>query len=1210
MGLPRPDSPALVVTHRDPFTPTDPNIASSTTSNINPSATSSSNPVNVPPPRPDSPAPVQLRNNSLPIATATTTTTTIAPSATNTATSNAAAQQQSNSVSDAPPGADAYLRPDSPRPFRLNAAGAPGPTTPAHDAAFAEAQPLGDNVAVPHDGVAYTDGPTDFAAADGDDKMLEVIHLDAIYSVQKMAEVLVQGPDSEREFILFELQQLLDHCLDDTMKILLPVLCEHVPSWNVDLQIKSAKRLFDVVTFQLEPVTANMITCASFGVIQAAKGKPGLEFEELYNLWGSILVDVLPNMKWTPQEVADVIAIIDIHAEERLFTSRKVAARVLGALAQCLDRSKVEKMILPRAIELFKDEDVEVRGTIVESLAFIGAALPVRITENEVWPCVERLLEPPEDARIRATAMRTMAHILQAQREKNKVCRLFRDLLPPVFARLSAFARKFSAEDQRLVDDDTYLLLEVVSEVFGQFLYTLSLCARKSFRKEAYKGYAGMATCNGPLIRRNCAFNLPGVAKALGERYALELSGLCEFLAKDTDEEVRWILAAGIHQSATLLAPRGHFEKLFTAVCSLLQDENPLVRMNALGHFHELLSAFAKDGSDPASVRRLAPVFTNLTMLSEGEWRIQRSLAEQLDKCADIIPPDSLLENVLPLLFRLMEQGTPLVREAAMKATVHALRNIPSMSDRNAAIGRFWNEAAKGPFWMRLALLDGGAAAMSVFSRQRFAELFAPKVLSLASDPVVNVRIRLSDMLASMAPMCAGAPEYGKALELLRRDTDVDVLANMASHHDRTVDAFRTARETAADDQIKFRQEQEFYGIAQRSQKRTRGRLNSIRGSRGAFSRQPSLEQSSTHISVSTPVLGPPAPSTSQPFTSLGTTPLGAMSGYDDPISARQYHMDGTPSDDESAGPGDGILSSLGSGHSGIHSIARGMASDSSNSAIVRGTSSVPVQKTSGGRPRVFQSRSKSWSLPRQVSGEGKKVMRGSDGGRAMGRVEGVKRKVGLKRKKKRRPMSTVDGYASDSNSGVLPHRSPSHSAIFTSEELLVNSRDKEKFGVPSMSDMNSNSSKVYMETDMLLEGPPSGGTIRKSTRTVSSSAMRFRSGPKRWRDSNGVNGGSHGGGPLVSAVGRSMSTEEGMRRRRRNPTANLEQLTSTVSEDMSNLALSIEESGPASHRSSAPWGRKSTKVRVGFGRKMNNATTTGGTTAGGFLRTLFRKRK
>ena len=168
------------------------------------------------------------------------------------------------------------------------------------------------------------------------------------------------------------------------MKILLPVLCEHVPFWTVDLQVKSAQRLFDVGSLELEPRTANMITHASFGVIQAAKGKPGTEFEELYNQWGTILVDVLPNLSWTVQEVADVMTTVDIHASEELFASRKVAARVLGALAQCFSKGEVEEMILPRAIALFSDRDVEVRGTIVESLAFIGAKLPVRITEIEV----------------------------------------------------------------------------------------------------------------------------------------------------------------------------------------------------------------------------------------------------------------------------------------------------------------------------------------------------------------------------------------------------------------------------------------------------------------------------------------------------------------------------------------------------------------------------------------------------------------------------------------------------------------------------------------------------------------------------------------------------------------------------------------------------------------------------------------------------------
>lgn len=76
---------------------------------------------------------------------------------------------------------------------------------------------------------------------------MDISSLGAICSVQKMAEALVVGPHSERECILFELQQLMGHCLGDNMKILIPVLCQHAPNWNIDLQIQVAQRLFNVV---------------------------------------------------------------------------------------------------------------------------------------------------------------------------------------------------------------------------------------------------------------------------------------------------------------------------------------------------------------------------------------------------------------------------------------------------------------------------------------------------------------------------------------------------------------------------------------------------------------------------------------------------------------------------------------------------------------------------------------------------------------------------------------------------------------------------------------------------------------------------------------------------------------------------------------------------------------------------------------------------
>lgn len=934
--------------------------------------------------------------------------------------------------------------------------------------------------------------------------------MEAIYSVQKMAEVLVAGPDSEREFILFEVQQLLDHCLDDTMKILIPVLCQHVPTWNIDLQIKSAQRLYDVVCLDLDPATANMITCASFGVIQASKGKAAPEYEELYNLWGGILVDCLPNMRWVPQEIKDVVGLVDIHTKERLYTSRKVAARVLGALAQCLDKARVEKIVLPRAVSLFDDTDIEVRGTVVESLASVGAALPIRVTEAEVWPLIERLLEPPEESRLRAAAMRTMAHILEAHREKSGNSRLFRDLLPPVFTRLSAFARRYSAEDQRLVDDDTYLLLEVASEVFGQFVYSLACFSRRTFRKEAYKAYAGMATCNGPLIRRNCAFNLPGVAKALGERYALELSGLCEYLAKDTDEEVRWILAAGIHETAALLAPKGNFERLFTAVCSLLQDESPMVRMNALAHFHDLLSAFARVGSDPASVRRLAPVFTDLNMLSEGEWRIQKSLAEQLAKCADIIPPDALLDNVLPLLYRLTEQGTPLVREAAMNATASSLRNIPSLKDRNTAIDKYWKAAAKGPFWMRLALLDGGVAAMRVFSHKRFKELFAGQMLQLATDPVANVRIRIASILPSMAPMCMDTSEYKRALNSLRNDSDVDVQQTVEKHDEKVRGVMKTNKERASLDANKYRDEQEFYGFLPRTQKRARGgRMNSTRGNFMKV-RGPGVDQSSSQLSVSPGVISE------------------AMASSAAASAARHSHRPKLPETDSvvylsssmenvemhqrinsaveavsigNAGHDDHVKSSLAQastleGNTTLSQLAQTQRKDEFRRKKLFNDNVHVVQQKSQGKTARYEARSKSWNgmlaqIPRQLSMEARSRRHAnatktddqlsSESGK-QGKETSRKSLTHWRRKKKRgenRPVLATEEDAQSTGSSI------------GGNEFLENSRlDGRLTGV---SDTNSMSREDENSLSITVES-----TEFASMGTLPSQSIRNDSSPRR----------------------------------------------------------------------------------------------------------------
>lgn len=606
---------------------------------------------------------------------------------------------------------------------------------------------------------------------------------DALFSVSRMAELLESGTDSQRTVILFELQQLLDHCLEDTINVLIPVLCRNVHKWTYELQISSTEALLDVLNQDVQPECCKMICEAALLVVRQSRS------EDLFEAWGEILVVGLPSVKWDSQkELQEISDTLETFASDDDDVSRKLAARVYGSFAACLESDEVEALILRRALELASDPDLEVRGMVAESLAFIGAVVRTEITEKKVWPRICSLLMDP-DARIHAATLRTLAHILEAHREKSPQSVLYSELLAPVFARECDFVRKAATADQRTVTDETYLLLEIISEVFGQLIYAMhDFFPDENARKDAYKAFLAMATCNGPIVRRYCAYNIPGVSKSLASKFSTEMSSIVEFLSRDTDSETRWNLAAGIHETAAVLANKSSIDNFFKSVIALLQDENPLVRMNTLEHFFPLLQSLTKE-SELGSMRRLAPVFANLTLLSEGNWRTQELLAKQLEQACILVPPDTLRGNVLPLLYQMSEESTYLVRKAAMPAIARAIWCIPAPHDREDAMHNFrMNWAEGGVFWMRMAFVDCAFAASQYYSGQLFRRTFSASVLRMAEDPVPNVRLRLASTIHHLAFACQDMEELESAVATLEIDNDKDVFEAMAGYKERVAE--------------------------------------------------------------------------------------------------------------------------------------------------------------------------------------------------------------------------------------------------------------------------------------------------------------------------------------------------------------------------------------------------------------------------------------
>jgi hypothetical protein len=703
-----------------------------------------------------------------------------------------------------------------------------------------------------------------------------------------MADLLESGSDSQRTVILFELQQLLDHCLEDTINVLIPVLCKNVHTWTYELQISSTEALLDVLQQEVNPESCKLICEAALRVVRQSHS------EDMFEAWGEILVVGLPNVKWTDErELSEVVSVLDAFACDEDDVSRKLAARVYGSFASCLTAQQVEEKILTRALELASDSDLEVRGMVAESLAFIGAVVSVEVAEKRVWEKILDLLKDP-DARVHAATLRTLAHILEAHRTKSHDSVLYRELLSPVFARECEFVRKAATADQRTVNDDTYLLLEIISEVFGQLLYAIHpYLSDDSSRKYAYKAFLAMATCNGPIVRRYCAFNIPGVSKSIAGRFATEMSSIVEFLSRDTDSETRWNLAAGIHETAALVANKSSIDNLFKSVIALLQDENPLVRMNTLEHFYPLLQSLTRE-SETRSMRQLAPVFENLTLLSEGNWRTQELLAKQLELACVLVPPDTLRANVLPLLYQMSEESTYLVRKAAMPAIAKAIWCIPTPQERDEAMHNFrmsWAEG--GVFWMRMAFVDCAHAAALYYSGQLFRRTFSASVLRMADDPVPNVRLRLACILHALAFACKNVEELAHAVSALTSDNDKDVREAMLGYEER-VQALDRGESTTSEDFARQQAEGDLFDkmLAQQAREEVKRRpagakgkfrasnLMAGKGGKGLFESSSPSSGGNSPTSI--------ADSPASPRASAGRRSTGLAGGSPSPKASRQ----------------------------------------------------------------------------------------------------------------------------------------------------------------------------------------------------------------------------------------------------------------------------------------------------------------------------------
>lgn len=666
-------------------------------------------------------------------------------------------------------------------------------------------------------------GPGNYGSKQIDDGT-EVVLLndDVLTSVPNATLVLIDGNELERVSVLFQFPQFLEHCPVECISVMVPRICTDSIEWSLDAQLAATEALYFVVSREVPHHIAKHIAWAA--LLMASK----TDSPQLFDSCAEIVSMILPQL-----HRHDVLKLVVPDAVDMAMSNksheRRLAARVIGSFEQALSREEVQLIFEDTALTLAQDEDDTVRSMMAQSMASLAANLPMSSAEKRIWP-VLKMLTSDANANVRAAAMRSLAKSAQAHRGPETTSPLYEALLKPIFLEECTTAGRVAASDLRDVDDDTYLILEIFSEVYGHFLCSVShlLKTEQESWTLILNTLRQMVTCNGPTVRHWCAFNMPAVVNVCADERVEHLNGVIPALAGDSDVETRVTLAAGIHEIAKRLANGPLRGDVIRAINRLFMDDNPQVRMKVLAHFSELLlllspgekanhavamaqikaaevtgravknnkanrnedgSARTPSESYEEEMRRLKPMFTALEQMSFDSWRTQKLLADELRKSANLIPQEMLCEHVAPLLFQMARESTFLVRKSAMHALIYTVRSIPDARKRNHILKHFRQEWAKGKvYWTRLAYIEAAGCAKEVFSSRLFTELFKDDILAMHGDLVPNVRLRLIRFFTYVAPIWKDLPEFQESLSRLTSDKDLEVsreayslLRNLAS---------------------------------------------------------------------------------------------------------------------------------------------------------------------------------------------------------------------------------------------------------------------------------------------------------------------------------------------------------------------------------------------------------------------------------------------
>ncbi|XP_018093741.1 serine/threonine-protein phosphatase 4 regulatory subunit 1 isoform X2 [Xenopus laevis] len=285
-------------------------------------------------------------------------------------------------------------------------------------------------------------------------------------------------------------------------------------------------------------------------------------------------------------------------------------------------------------------------------------------------------------------------------------------------------------------------------------------------------------------ITKHCAYSLPGVALTLGRQNWHCLKDTYETLATDVQWKVRRTLAFSIHELAVILGDKNTAADLVPIFNGFLKDLDE-VRIGVLKHLYDFLKLLHAD------MRReyLYQLQEFLTTDNNRNWRFRYELAEQLILILELYNPRDVYDYLPSIAMTLCSDKVSEVRRISYKLIVAILKKFYANGETELGIN-FINElvvhfrhSSKWVGRQAFAFICQAVVQEECIPAEQFVIHLLPSLLSLASDPVPNVRVLLAKALKQTLLEKAYLTSLGnhhldaveKTVQAMQLDTDQDV---------------------------------------------------------------------------------------------------------------------------------------------------------------------------------------------------------------------------------------------------------------------------------------------------------------------------------------------------------------------------------------------------------------------------------------------------